>query len=86
MTASTEIRPFRIDVPQTDLDDLRERPEYWRTSYDWREHEATLNKYPQFITEIDGVDVSCTSAPPSRTPCRCFSRTVGPVPWSSSWT
>src|SRR5205807_1812201 len=31
--------------------------EYWRTAYDWRAAEARLNKYPQFITEIDGEDV-----------------------------
>lgn len=26
---------------------LRELAEYWRTRYDWRAHEATLNAYPQ---------------------------------------
>ncbi len=82
--ATTEIRPFRIDIPQADLDDLRERlartrwpseladvgwrrgvpvdylkdlAEYWRTSYDWRKHEAHLNEYPQFTTEIDGQNI-----------------------------
>lgn len=81
---NTEIRTFRIDVPQADLDDLRERlartrfpdelpgvgwdygvplnyakelAEYWRTSYDWRAHEARLNEFPQFTTEIDGQNV-----------------------------
>ncbi|MFI6707903.1 epoxide hydrolase family protein [Nonomuraea sp. NPDC050478] len=79
-----DIRPFRIDVPQADLDDLRERlartrwpdelddagwsygvpvpyaralAEYWRTGYDWRAHEAALNAFPQFTTEIDGQNV-----------------------------
>ncbi|GAA1462894.1 epoxide hydrolase [Nocardiopsis exhalans] len=33
---------------------LKELAEYWRTSYDWRAHEAELNAYPQFTTEIDG--------------------------------
>ncbi len=78
------IRPFRIDVPQADLDDLRERltrtrwPDelpgvgwdygvpldymkelaaYWRDSYDWRTHEATINAFPQFTTTIDGANV-----------------------------
>lgn len=78
------MRPFRIEIPQADLDDLhrrlaatrwpaelpgtgwdrgvppeylRELAEYWRTSYDWRAAEAELNKFPQFITEIDGIDV-----------------------------
>jgi epoxide hydrolase len=79
-----DIRPFRIDVPQADLDDLRDRlrrtrwpePEpvddwsqgiplaytrdlcgYWLHDYDWRAAEARLNGYPQFRTEIDGVDI-----------------------------
>ena len=78
------IKPFRIDVPQADLDDLtdrlartrwpdelpgagwdygirldrvRELAEHWRTAYDWREHEAELNRYPQFTTEIDGQNI-----------------------------
>jgi pimeloyl-ACP methyl ester carboxylesterase len=80
-----EIRPFRIEIPQADLDDLAERLDrtrwpsempgvgwdrgvpldylkelagYWRTSYDWRKHEAELNEHPQFITtEIDGQNI-----------------------------
>jgi pimeloyl-ACP methyl ester carboxylesterase len=80
----TEIREFRIAVPQTDLDDLadrlararwveslpgegwqrgvpvdylRELAEYWRGGFDWRAHEARLNAFPQFVTEVDGLDV-----------------------------
>jgi epoxide hydrolase len=76
------MRPFRIDVPQEDLDDLRQRlartrwpdelpgvgwergvplgylrelAEYWRTGFDWRAVETELNRYPQFVTEIDGA-------------------------------
>ncbi len=82
MTNST-ITPFRIDVPQADLDDLRARlantrwpaalagdwsrgvpvdyltglAKYWADGYDWREHEARLNSYPQFTTEIDGQNI-----------------------------
>ncbi|MER6007526.1 epoxide hydrolase family protein [Nonomuraea angiospora] len=83
-TESTEIRPFRIDIPQSDLDVLRDRlartrwpdelpdvgwsygvpvgylkglAEYWRTSYDWREHEKRLNDFPQFTTTIDGQNI-----------------------------
>lgn len=79
-----EVRPFGIDVPQAELDDLverlrrtrwpseisdvgwdrgvplgylRELVEHWRTLYDWREWEARLNEYPQFVTEIDGQNV-----------------------------
>jgi len=78
---TNEVRPFRIDIPQADLDDLAQRLDrvrwaqelpgvgwdygvpvayvkelvaYWRTGYDWRAWEATLNQYPQFTTEIDG--------------------------------
>src|SRR6202161_2163773 len=30
---------------------------YWGTEYDWRKIEARLNALPQFITEIDGLDI-----------------------------
>jgi pimeloyl-ACP methyl ester carboxylesterase len=30
---------------------------YWMTDYDWRTCEARLNALPQFITEIDGLDI-----------------------------
>src|SRR3979490_2205488 len=30
---------------------------YWGTEYDWRKIEAQLNALPQFITEIDGLDI-----------------------------
>jgi pimeloyl-ACP methyl ester carboxylesterase len=82
--SATEIRPFRVDVPEEQLDDLRRRiaatrwPEaetvaddsqgvrlatiqalarYWGTEYDFRRFEARLNALPQFVTEIDGLDV-----------------------------
>jgi pimeloyl-ACP methyl ester carboxylesterase len=78
------IRPFRVDIPEEALVDLRNRlaatrlPEretvsddsqgvrlatvqklvrYWATEYDWRKVEAKLNSYPNFITEIDGLDI-----------------------------
>jgi pimeloyl-ACP methyl ester carboxylesterase len=79
-----EITPFRIDIPQSHLDDLtrrlretrwpepetvadwsqgiplnyvRELCEYWRDEYDWRAAENRLNRFPQFRTEIDGLDI-----------------------------
>jgi pimeloyl-ACP methyl ester carboxylesterase len=79
-----EIRPFRVDIPDEALEDLRRRiaatqwPEqetvadssqgvplaviqklarHWMTDYDWRTVEAKLNALPQFITEIDGLDI-----------------------------
>ena len=36
------------------LGELRDLAEYWRTGFDWRAHEARLNEFPQFTTEIDG--------------------------------
>ncbi|MGJ4940442.1 epoxide hydrolase family protein [Bradyrhizobium sp. HKCCYLS1011] len=78
------VRPFRIDVPEDDLVDLRRRlaatrwpdretvsddaqgvpqtmlrdlVQHWQTDYDWRKVEARLNTLPQFITEIDGLDI-----------------------------
>jgi pimeloyl-ACP methyl ester carboxylesterase len=30
---------------------------YWETEYDWRKIEAKLNALPQFVTEIDGLDI-----------------------------
>ncbi len=35
----------------------RELCDYWRTEYDWREQEARLNRLPQFLCEVDGVDL-----------------------------
>src|SRR5437016_208720 len=31
--------------------------QYWGTNYDWRKVEARLNALPNFITEIDGLDI-----------------------------
>jgi pimeloyl-ACP methyl ester carboxylesterase len=83
-TTPTAIRPFRINVPEEELTDLRRRinatkwPEretvadasqgvqfatmqklarYWATEYDWRKVEARLSTLPQFLTEIDGLDM-----------------------------
>ena len=36
---------------------LRPLVEYWGTLYDWRRVETRLNSLPQFITEIDGLDI-----------------------------
>jgi pimeloyl-ACP methyl ester carboxylesterase len=36
---------------------VQELVDYWATAYDWRQLEATLNALPQFITEIDGLDI-----------------------------
>jgi pimeloyl-ACP methyl ester carboxylesterase len=36
---------------------ITELARYWATDYDWRAFEARLNALPQFMSEIDGVDV-----------------------------
>jgi pimeloyl-ACP methyl ester carboxylesterase len=78
------IRPFRVEIPEAELVDMRQRikatrfPEketvadfsqgvqldliqavakYWATDYNWRKVEAKLNSYPNFITEIGGLDI-----------------------------
>jgi pimeloyl-ACP methyl ester carboxylesterase len=80
----TAIRPFQVNVPESELTELRRRinatkwPEretvadatqgvqlatiqslarYWATDYDWRTIEAKMNALPQFMTEIDGLDI-----------------------------
>ena len=87
MTKNTEseaIRPFQVNIPEADLDDLRRRlaqarlPDmetvtdfeqgvplktieqalhHWQNNYDWRQVEARINAVPNFITEIDGLDI-----------------------------
>ena len=36
---------------------IRSLCDYWRNQYDWRKHEARLNRFPQFKTEIAGIDI-----------------------------
>src|SRR5258705_8824822 len=36
---------------------IQELAHYWATDYDWRNVEAKLNALPQFMTEIDGLDI-----------------------------
>lgn len=45
------------DSQGVQLATTRELARYWATGYDWRKVEARLNALPQFITEIDGVDI-----------------------------
>jgi len=39
------------------LDKLQSLLRYWGTNYDWRKAERKLNALPQFVTNIDGVDI-----------------------------
>jgi pimeloyl-ACP methyl ester carboxylesterase len=36
---------------------IQELARYWAADYDWRKCEAKLNALPQFMTEIDGLDI-----------------------------
>jgi epoxide hydrolase len=80
----TELRPFRVEISDAAIDDLRERlartrwpekepvddwsmgiplayvqelAEYWGKSYDMQRVADRLNRYEQFMTTIDGVDI-----------------------------
>jgi pimeloyl-ACP methyl ester carboxylesterase len=82
--SDASIRPFHVDVPQEEFDDLRRRlqtvrwPEketvtdqtqgvplatmqelarYWGSDYDMQRFVSRLNAVPQFLTEIDGLDI-----------------------------
>jgi pimeloyl-ACP methyl ester carboxylesterase len=84
VSEAVAVRPFHVDVPSEELDELRRRVattrwpdretvadrsqgvqleklrplvEYWADGYDWRKVERTLNDLPQFITEVDGIDI-----------------------------
>jgi len=39
------------------LDTMQKVARYWATDHDWRKVEAHLNALPNFVTEIDGVDI-----------------------------
>ncbi len=39
------------------LELMQDLARYWATDYDWRKCEARLNALPQFVTEIDGLDI-----------------------------
>jgi pimeloyl-ACP methyl ester carboxylesterase len=39
------------------LEKFQELVRYWGAGYDWRKVEARLNALPQFVTEIDGLDI-----------------------------
>jgi pimeloyl-ACP methyl ester carboxylesterase len=36
---------------------MQELARYWATAYDWRKAEARLNAFPQFVTNLDGLDI-----------------------------
>ena len=52
-----EREPVHDQSQGVQLATVRDLAEYWATEYDWRRCEAKLNTLPQFITNIDGLDV-----------------------------
>src|SRR5919106_3480863 len=51
-------RELVADVSQgVQLATMQKLARYWATDYDWRKVEAKLNALPQFITNIDGLDI-----------------------------
>jgi pimeloyl-ACP methyl ester carboxylesterase len=53
--------PERETVPDTtqgvQLATTRKLADYWATKHDWKKAEARLNSFPNFITNIDGLDI-----------------------------
>ena len=41
----------------TDLTYMKQLVSYWRDTFDWRTQEQRLNRFPQFKTNIDGLDL-----------------------------
>ena len=39
------------------VENARSLAGYWERGYDWRRLESGLNRFPQFLTEIDGLDI-----------------------------
>jgi len=67
------------------LGNLQQLLRYWGTDYDWRKAEARLNALPQFMTEIDGLDIHfihVRSKHPNALPV-IITRTAGRVRCSS---
>ncbi|MDE4605039.1 epoxide hydrolase family protein [Sinorhizobium meliloti] len=45
------------DTQGVRLATMQKLADYWANQYDWRRAEADINKHPQFVTNIDGVDI-----------------------------
>jgi pimeloyl-ACP methyl ester carboxylesterase len=39
------------------LDTIQKLADYWLNQHDWRKVEARINSFPNFVTNIDGVDI-----------------------------
>ena len=45
------------DTQGVRLDTIRKLADYWLKEHDWRKVEARINAYPNFVTNIDGLDI-----------------------------
>jgi len=52
-----EKEPVDDQTQGVPLATMKALADYWATEYDWRKVEAKLNSYPNFITNIDGLDI-----------------------------
>ena len=52
-----EVETVTDDSQGAPLAMMQDLARYWATDYDWRTCEAKLNALPNFITEIDGLDI-----------------------------
>ena len=41
----------------TEINYMREFCDYWLKSFDWRTHEQAINRFPQFVTQVEGLDL-----------------------------
>ncbi|NNE63344.1 MAG: alpha/beta fold hydrolase, partial [Gammaproteobacteria bacterium] len=41
----------------TNLDYIKEFADYWVNDFDWRKQESAINRFPQFIADVDGIDI-----------------------------
>lgn len=41
----------------TNLDYMKELCAYWVNEFDWRKHEARINRFPHYTAEVDGIDL-----------------------------
>ncbi len=41
----------------TNLDYMKEISKYWVSEFDWRKYEREINKFPNFITKVDDIDI-----------------------------
>jgi pimeloyl-ACP methyl ester carboxylesterase len=45
------------DTQGVRLDTIQKLADYWLNQHDWRKVEARINSYPNFVTEVDGLDM-----------------------------